>query len=68
MGKYEKLWKYLKDTCLSTERLSFDEIYAICGAHVDHDFMNSKRELERYGLSVMKIDMNSRTVLFSRNA
>ncbi len=68
MSKYDKLWYYLKDNCLSTERLSFDDIYRICGAHVDTAFMEHKHECERYGLSVMKIDMKSRTILFSRNA
>ncbi|MBR5087886.1 MAG: hypothetical protein IK093_00505 [Ruminiclostridium sp.] len=68
MSQYTKLWRYLDDCCLGTEVLTFDEIYTICGAYVDDSFMQHKYELETYGLSVMKIDLRSRTVLFSRNA
>ncbi len=68
MSKYTKLWNYLKDSCLGTETLTFDEIYSICGAYVDDSFMRAKHELENYGLSVVKINLRDRTVLFSRNA
>lgn len=63
-----KLIDYLKVSCLGTETLTFDEIYTISGLHVDHRFMNRKKELESYGFSVVRIDLNSRTVRFTRNA
>ena len=68
MRKYEKLWNYLRENCLSTETLTFDEIYRICGASVDDSFMQYKKDLESYGLSVVKINLRDRTVLFARNA
>lgn len=63
----DKLWKYLRDNCLGTEVLTFDEIYNISGNHVDYEFMEHKRDAEQYGITVMKVDLNKRTVLFSRN-
>ena len=68
MAKYTKLWNYLRENCLGTETLTFDEIYRISGAPVDSSFLNNKSELESYGLSVIKVDMRSRTVLFARNS
>lgn len=68
MSKYTKLWRYLSESCLGTETLTFDEIYNICGAYVDDAFMQYKSELENYGLSVVRINLRDRTVLFTRNA
>ena len=68
MSKYEALWTYLKDNCLSTETLSFEEIFRISRVRVDSEFISRKREAERYGISVMKINMKNETVLFARNA
>ena len=68
MSKYTKLWNYLKDSCLGTETLTFDEIYGICGASVDDAFMQHKYELEQYGLSVVRVNLRDRTVLFAHNA
>ena len=67
MGNYEALWKYLRDNCLSTETLTFAEIYRISRVTVDSEFVRRKREAEHYGISVMKINMNNETVLFARN-
>ena len=68
MSKYSKLWNYLRDHCLSTEILTFDDIYTICGASVDDSFMQYKHELENYGLRVVKINLANRTVHFTRDA
>ena len=68
MSKYKKLWLYLKDNCMGTETLTFDEIYRICGATVDFSFKDYESELRNYGISIMKVNLNNRTVLFSRNA
>lgn len=68
MSKYEKLYNYLRESCLGTETLTFDEIYRICGAYVDSEFISRKKELEAYGFSVVRINMKDRTVLFTRNA
>ncbi len=65
--KFIKMWNYLKENCLGTEVLTFDEIYHMTGEHVDSEFIDSKRDGEQYGISVSKIDLKSRTVLFSRN-
>ena len=68
MSKYMKLWDYLRESCMSTKTLTFDEIYRICGCDVDNSFMICKKELENYGLCVMKVDLRSRTLSFARNA
>ena len=65
--KYYKLWDYLRKSCLGTETLTFDEIYRIAGIYVDSKFMNHTKELEKYGLSVMKINLKEKTVMFCRN-
>jgi len=68
MGEnYYKLWDYLRTSCLSTETLTFDEIFRIAGIHVDSKFMNHTNELKKYGLSVVKINLNNKTVMFCRN-
>ncbi len=64
---YSNLWNYLKKNCLGNEVLTFEEIYNITGSHVDYEFMEHKREGEQYGISIMKVDLNKRKVLFSRN-
>ena len=65
---YEKLWNYLSNSVLSTETLTFDDIYRIANVDVDSSFLNRKRDCERYGITIMKINMRDRTVLFARNA
>ena len=68
MGEnYYKLWDYLRTSCLSTETLTFDEIFRIAGINVDSKFMNHTNELKKYGLSVVKINLNNKTVMFCRN-
>ena len=66
MKRYDQLLRYLKDNCLGTEVLTFSEIFSICREHVDSDFIAAKSDFERYGFKIRKIDMNARTVLFSR--
>ncbi len=67
MNNYETLWKYLSYSCTSTQTLTFADIYHIAKISVDSEFVRRKNEAERYGISVMKINMNNGTVLFARN-
>ncbi len=65
--KYKQLWTYLRDNCLGNEVLTFDEIYNLTGHYVDSEFMDHRRDGLEYDITVTKIDMRSRTVLFSRS-
>ena len=67
MRKYEKLWDYLKNNCITTETLTFDEIRRISGSDVDDSFIQYSKDLSMYGLSVVRVDLRSRTVMFTRN-
>ena len=66
-NKYKQLWLYLRDNCIGNEVLTFDEIYNLTHSFVDSEFMDHKRDGEQYGISVIRIDLKSRTILFSRN-
>ena len=68
MRTYRTLVNYLERTCLSTEKLTFDEIYRISGYPVDSEFIDSKRYFEFEGFTVVKIDMRTKTVTFARKA
>lgn len=68
MRTYRTLVKYLERTCLSTEKLTFDEIYRISGCSVDSEFVDSRRYFEHEGFTVVKIDLRTRTVTFARKA
>ena len=63
MSKYEPLWEYVRDMDMPAKR-TFDEIWAIVGASVDHSFLNYKKELLQYGRRVGKISMKEKMVAF----
>ncbi len=63
MSKYEPLWEYVRDMDMPA-KLTFDEIWAIVGASVDHSFLNYKKELLQYGRRVGKISMKEKMVAF----
>ena len=63
MSKYEPLWEYVRDMDMPA-KLTFDEIWAIAGAPVDHSFLNYKKELLQYGRRVGKISMKEKMVAF----
>lgn len=64
MGKYEKLWVYIKTCNEDTILLTFDEIGRIAGVPLDHSFLRYKKELAQYGYEVSKISMKAQTVHF----
>lgn len=66
MGKYERLWSYIKDCGKDTITLSFEEIGVIVGIPIDHSFLKYKKELIEYGYEVGRISMKDKTVLFIR--
>ena len=68
MKDFYALIKYLDQNCITTLSLTFGEIYAISGVQVDSSFIDNKKFLAKYGISVMKINVGSKTVLFSRKA
>ena len=68
MANYRTLVNYLERTCLSTEKLTFDEVYRICGARVDSEFIDNKRYFEFEGFTVVKINLRDKTVTFARKA
>lgn len=68
MATYRTLVNYLERTCLSTEKLTFDEVYRISGSRVDSEFIDNKRYFEFEGFTVVKIDLKNKTVTFARKA
>ena len=68
MTNIHRLANYLKDSCITNETLTFAEIQRICGLDACVDLLDYRRELNREGFSIIKVNMGTRTVLFSRNA
>ncbi len=66
MGKYEPLWKYLKENKKDKYKLSYEEIKSILGFDIDHSFLNYKKELKEYGYDVGKISIKENIVIFNK--
>ncbi len=66
MSKYEPLWKYLKENNKESYQLSYEEIKNILSFHIDHSFLNYKKEAKEYGYEVGKISMKEKTVNFHK--
>lgn len=66
MSKYNVLWKYVKNSGVSSLLLTFAEIEEIAGIPIDHSFLKYKKELTEYGYQVGKISMKAQTVSFQR--
>ena len=66
MGKYEPLWKYLKDNNKENYKLSYEEIKNIIGFEIDHSFLTYKKEAKEFGYEVGKISMKERTIIFNK--
>ena len=64
MSKYNKLWRYIRESGKPQQLLTYDEIEEISGVPLDHSFLNCKKELLAYGYEVKKISMKAQTVLF----
>ncbi len=64
MSKYNKLWRYIRESGKPQQLLTYDEIEEISGVPLDHSFLNCKKELLTYGYAVKKISMKAHTVLF----
>ena len=64
MSKYNKLWRYIRESGKPQQLLTYDEIEEISGVPLDHSFLNCKKELLTYGYAVKKISMKAQTVLF----
>ena len=64
--KYSKLWEYI--ACLGKENvvLGFGEIENILGFEIDHSFLNSKKELVKYGYEVSKISLKNKEIYVRR--
>lgn len=66
MSKYRPLWEYVKSAGSYPLKLTFDEIGAVLGFPIDHSFLTYKKEASEYGLSVKKISLKDKTVVFDR--
>ena len=66
MGKYEKLWIWVKENGTDRFTLTYAEIEKITGFPIDHSFLTYKKELSTFGFQVEKISMKNRTVTFAR--
>lgn len=64
MGKYNKLWQYIKDNKAGDFELSFDELGQQAGVTLDHSFLRYKKELPAYGFEVQKISLKNKVVKF----
>lgn len=66
MGKYEKLWVYIKEKKEEKYILSYDKINEILGFPIDHSFLTYKKELVDYGYKVDKISIKEKVVYISK--
>ena len=55
MSKYNALWEYIQKNGSPSFKLTFEEIQEIAGIPIDHSFLNYKKELTGYGLSLIHI-------------
>ena len=65
MSKYDGLWAYVAKNGGSL-KLTFEEIKAICGAEIDHSFLNYKKELSDYGYRVVNISLKNKYIVFEK--
>ncbi len=65
MSKYDRLWKYVKNSGKDELKLSFEEIEKVLGISMDHSFLTYKHELEEYGYTVKKISIKEKTASFA---
>lgn len=64
MSKYTLLWEYVKNSEKLSLKMTFDEIYDVAGAPMDHSFLKYKKELSEYVYAVEKISIKDKSVLF----
>lgn len=70
MSKYDLLWKEIATTFKQEkqERLTFtfEEIEKIGKVAIDHSFLTSKKELERLGYKVEKINLKQKQIIICK--
>ena len=64
--KYSKLWEYIVSSGKEEIILCFGEIKDILGFEIDHSFLNSKKELIKYGYEVSKISLKNKEIYVRR--
>lgn len=64
--KYSKLWEYIASSGKEEIILGFGEIKDILGFEIDHSFLNSKKELIKYGYEVSKISLKNKEIYVRR--
>ncbi len=64
--KYSKLWEYIAFSGKEEIILGFGEIKDILGFEIDHSFLNSKKELIKYGYEVSKISLKNKEIYVRR--
>ena len=64
--KYSKLWEYIASLGKEEVVLGFEEIKNILGFEIDHSFLNSKKELIKYGYEVSKISLKNKEIYIRR--
>lgn len=63
-SKYLPLWEHVAP--LAPVCMSFDEIAAVLGFEIDHSFLTYKAEAVDFGVTVKKISLKNKTVMFER--
>lgn len=64
--KYSKLWEHIASSGKEDIVLGFGEIKNILGFEIDHSFLNSKKELMKYGYEVSKISLKNKEIYVRR--
>lgn len=66
MSKYDLLWQFISKSGSQTLKLSFEDIKDVCGAELDHSFLNYKKDLLPYGYEVKKISLKEKYIIFNK--
>lgn len=64
--KYSKLWEYIASSGKEDIVLGFEKIKNILGFEIGHSFLNSKKELIKYGYEVSKISLKNKEIYVRR--
>jgi len=68
MGRYEPLWKYLKENNKDNYKLTFTEIKNILGFPIDHSFLTYKKEAKEYDYEIERISIKEETIIINKKS
>lgn len=66
MSKYLPLWEYVAKSDTFPLKMSFEDIARVLGFCIDHSFLNCKKQAETLGITVKKISLKEKFVIFDR--